>query len=291
MSPAANRLVRFDDLSSLLFLLALAANTACIATTGSVALRLVLLLPQALLLLGCQEAKHLAVHGRFLSDRRLNDAVGTVCAALFGMNFEAFRHFHLRHHRAVCTEHDPEGALYAMSWRTRAIWLLAPFELPWVAYHLQRLAWPMVPPGRRPALVSGAAVQLAMAGLVAALAWRHPLAVLWALALPLALACWIDFPLTQGEHYGVAVLPASHRRDAGELANDIVLPLGLGWLTLHRSLHRVHHRQPGRPWVEAPRSLRAGPVPMSYAGFVRRWWAGGPRLWPPASPASPGAQA
>ncbi len=280
MSSDTTRYRRPSDLPSLLFMLGLAASTTCLLATASIAVKSVLLLPQALLILGCQEAKHLAVHRRFLSNRRLNDAIGMVCAAHFGMNLEAYRHFHLRHHRSVCTDQDPEGALYAMSWRSRIIWLLAPLELPWVAYHLQRLAWPMVPPSRRRALTVSTAVQVTVVALLALLAWHHPHELLWAYALPLAIACWIDFPLTQGEHYGMPVLPAADRRRGDELANDIELPAGLGWLTLHRSLHRVHHCNPGAAWAEAPRALRDGPLPMPYARFVHWWWMGGPRQWP-----------
>jgi fatty acid desaturase len=43
-------------------------------------------------------------------------AISPICAALFGMNFEVYRHFHLQHHRAVCSDRDREGPLYAMSW-------------------------------------------------------------------------------------------------------------------------------------------------------------------------------
>ncbi|AZU59450.1 fatty acid desaturase family protein [Ralstonia nicotianae] len=282
---------RFADVPSLLFLAGVVANTALIACADTPWLPALLTLPQALLLGGCQEAKHLCVHGTFLRNRRLNDTVGTVCAALFGVNFVAYRSFHYQHHRATCTDADPEGGLYALSWRTRWIWLLAPIELPWVAFHINRIGWPMVPPGQRLRRAAALAWMAAFAALIGLAACHAPRAVLFGYAIPLALFAWFDFVLTQAEHYQVDIAPAASVRAPAALTHDIVLPLGLGWLTLHRTLHRVHHCHPGLRWFEAPRRLRADPsaAPMSYAAFVRRWLSAGPRLWlrADASPAAP----
>jgi fatty acid desaturase len=269
------------DLPSLLFLAVVAVNTIVLATTSHLWLRALLALPQALLLAGCQEAKHMAVHGTFLSERRANDAVGVVFAALFGVNFTAYRYFHLQHHRATCTEADPEGQLYALSWRTRWIWALAPLELPWIAWHQNRVGWPMVPASRRGERNAAVVWMLVFFAIVGFCAWHAPQAVLWVYAIPAALLSWFDFMLTQAEHYGVPIGAALARRDPGETTQDIVLPFGLGWLMLHRPLHRVHHRYPGSRWYEAPRRLRDDPTaaPINYAAFVRRWLASGPRLW------------
>jgi fatty acid desaturase len=279
-----------DDLPSLLFLGGVAANTALIALTPHTWLRALLTLPQALLLAGCQEAKHMAVHGSFLSLRPLNDAVGIVFAALFGVNFAAYRYFHLQHHRTTCTDADPEGRLYALSWKTRWIWVLAPLELPWIAYHQNRIGWPMVPPGRLRERAIALVWTLAFWALIGLGVWRAGAvrqAIFWAYLIPVVLLAWFDFVLTQAEHYGVAVVPSSAgtaRSDPGAITHDIVLPLGLGWLTLHRSLHRVHHRHPALRWHRALRRLNADPTaaPITYAAFVRRWLAAGPRLWLPA---------
>jgi fatty acid desaturase len=271
----------YDDLPSAAFIVVVAANTILICRTAA-GWPLLLLTPlQALLMIGCQEAKHLSVHGTFFRHRGLNDTVGIACAALFGVNFIAYRYFHFAHHRATCTEADPEGRLYSLSWRTRWIWLLAPVELPWVAWHIGRTAWPMVPAHkrwqRRVALVWMAAFGLLIVGglLVA------PLAIASAYLIPLALFAWFDFMLTQAEHYEVAIAPASSPRDPHTVSHDVVLPLGLGWLTLHRALHGVHHGNPALRWFKAPRALKWNKAakPLSYGAFARLWWANGPRLW------------
>ncbi|MFD2883569.1 fatty acid desaturase [Pseudomonas lini] len=54
---------------------------------------------QAILMIGVQEAKHQCVHRQFLVGTRLNDAVGVFTAAIFGVNFVGYRCFHLEHHR------------------------------------------------------------------------------------------------------------------------------------------------------------------------------------------------
>lgn len=70
------------------------------------------------------------------------------------------------------------------------------------------------------------------------------------------------------------------RRRSETLSNDLVLPFGPGWPMLHRSLYRVHHRQPNAAWIAAPRRLRDDPsaTPVAYAAFAR-WLRRGPRLW------------
>ena len=269
------------DVPSILFLLGVVANTALIAGIAHPGLQVLLAILQALLLMGCQEAKHQAVHRNFLGNRRANDLVGTLCAALVGVNFIAYRHYHFRHHQAPCTDDDPEGSLYAMSWRTRWIWLLAPLEVPWVAFHLNRTAWPMVPTRQHTARAAAAACMLVFWVLLGLLAWHFSQVVLWAYFIPLMLFSWIDFLQTQAEHYGASGLPPGHRHDPSEVTNDLVLPAGLGWLTLHGSLHRVHHRHPGLRWFEAPSRLRqdASAAPVSFAAFARRWLREGPRRW------------
>lgn len=289
---------RQRDLPSVLFLCAVATNTALIAyaTAGVPVLAVLLSIPQALLLIGCQEAKHLCVHRTFLGNPYLNDTVGIACAALFGINFVCNRYFHYQHHRATCTDADPEGQLYQLSWRTRWIWLLAPVEVLWVAFHINRVGLTFVPRARHRARSVAFFAMTAFAAAVIAAALRAPMTVVCAYLLPLALSSWLDFILTQAEHYGAPI--ARHvperPRNAGALTLDVVLPLGLGWLTLHRSLHRVHHLEPGLPWYFASRRLQAdaSASPVHYHAFARRWLTEGPRRWPaeqndPASSASP----
>lgn len=278
---AAMRTRAPTDLPSLAFLGVLGMNTCAIGLAHGAWPCALLALPQALLLGGCQEAKHQCVHRAFVRHAGLNDLLGTVLAALFGLNFTVYRFFHLQHHRHTCDLGDPEGALYRLSWRSRVIWLLAPLELPWVAWHIHRTGWAMVPPARRGRRTMDAVWGLAFAALMLLALREAPQFVLWAYAVPAALYAWLDFPLTQAEHYGAPVLSCERRRDPADVSFDIVLPLGLGWLHLHRALHRVHHRDPTTRWYEAPARLRADPTatPVGFTAFVRRWWAEGPRLW------------
>ena len=274
---------RRGDIAAALFALTLAINTTLLATVDALWALVPLAAIQSLLLLGCQEAKHLAAHRTLFGHARVNDLAGTLAAALIGENFIAFRYFHVQHHRRACSDDDPEGRLYALSWRTRWIWLLAPLEVFWVAWHLGRVGRTLVPGRHRDAWHAAHCATIATAAALCALAATHPHAVLWCYAIPLVCAAWLDFPLTQAEHYGSRIVgaEASHGRDAH--ANDVVLPV-LGWLLLQRSLHRVHHRAPAAPWHTALRRLHADPSarPITYAAFVRRWLAHGPRKWPHA---------
>ncbi|WP_309477073.1 fatty acid desaturase family protein [Trinickia acidisoli] len=272
---------RHADAPSVLFLIGVLINTLLISVTGNFWLTAPLTLLQAILLIGCQEAKHMCVHGTFIGNRYVNDAIGVACAALFGANFIVYRYFHLAHHRATCNEADPEGRLYAHSWRTRWLWLVAPIEVAWVSWYIGRIGWSTVPRNKRALRTAALIWMAAFATLVAVGLHYAPRAVIFAYLIPFALFSWFDFLLTQAEHYGVAIVPASSRREQGAITLDIALPPVLGWLTLHRSLHRVHHGDPAVRWFEAPYRLKADPTsaPITYATFMRLWLAGGPRLW------------
>lgn len=270
-----------QDFSSALFLLVLAANTALIVTVQYPLLRAALVLPQALLLIGCQEAKHLCSHGNFIRPRVLNDAVGIFCGALFWVNFFTFRYFHLEHHRNPCNHNDPEAKLYKLSPATRWVWLLSPLELPWNSFHISRVGAAYVPASSRLRwMLTNFFVAMVVTALAIA-AWKAPQAVLWAYLIPLALFGLIDFPLTQSEHYGVVIASADGKRDMNEIANDVVLPRAISWMTLYRGLHNVHHNYPALHWSAVPGRLQ-WPVnsrAISYWQFVRLWFAKGPRLW------------
>jgi fatty acid desaturase len=200
---------------------------------------------------------------------------------LFGVNFVAYRHFHYLHHHSACTEIDPEGRLYSLSLNTRLIWLFAPVELPMISCYINWIGWTMVAAKHRMASLLCFAWMLLFAVLIGACAWEAWRAVVWAYLIPLALFAWLDFILTQAEHYDAPIVLVFNRRDPGSITLDIILPAGLGWLTLHRSLHRVHHLDPALRWFEAPRRLRedASASPLTSFAFLRTWLAQGPRLW------------
>ncbi|MEK1844504.1 MAG: hypothetical protein AAAB17_23770 [Pseudomonas sp.] len=81
---------------SYLFMALCALNTAAIVWLaahdefGWLAVAPLIVL-QAILMIGVQEAKHQCVHRQFLVGTRLNDAVGVFTAAIFGVNFVGYR--------------------------------------------------------------------------------------------------------------------------------------------------------------------------------------------------------
>ena len=259
--PARRWLNADSDWPSWLLIAAVVVNTTLIASTHGLMPLIALALVQMLLLMGCQEAKHLCVHGTFLTNKRANDAVGTLCGALSGVNFWAFRHFHLVHHRTACTHDDPEGEMYGKSWRTRWIWLLAPIEQPWVAFHINRAGWRLTPPAFRRSRNLGMLFVVGFALLLAALAFKFPRTVMWAYAIPFVTLTYFDFLLTQAEHYAVEVVPSSApRRSQIGIGGNVVLPAWLAWPMLNRGLHGLHHVYPGQRWFpdffEAERTRR-----------------------------------
>ena len=278
-----------SNMPSYLFMALCALNTAAIVWLaahdefGWLAVAPLIVL-QAILMIGAQEAKHQCVHRQFLVGTRLNDAVGVFTAAIFGVNFVGYRCFHLEHHRKTCQADDPEGLLYQQTWRTRLISLFGAVEQLWVAVSINIFSRGYTPPH---ALWRWRWNNAFLAVFVAALALgihEVPRQIVCAYLLPYCIFAWLDFWLTQAEHYGVPISAQGSRRAPCDITTDLYLPTPLSWLILHRSLHRIHHDAPATRWFHAHAQSRAlaelkpGGV-TDLPTFYATWMRLGPRLW------------
>ena len=277
------------NMPSYLFMALCVLNTAAIAWLAeqqafgwpAVAPLIVL---QAILMIGVQEAKHQCVHRQFLVGTRLNDALGVFTAAIFGVNFVGYRCFHLEHHRKTCQVDDPEGLLYKQTWPTRLISLFGAVEQLWVAISINIYSRRYTP---HHAVWRWRWNNLFIAVFVAVLAfgvYEMPRQVVCAYLLPYCIFAWLDFWLTQAEHYGVPISAQGSRRAPSDITTDVYLPRVLSWLVLHRSLHRIHHDAPATRWFHAHGQSRAlakskpGGV-AELSTFLATWMRQGPRLW------------
>jgi len=277
------------NLPSYLFLALCALNTTAIVwltadeSFGWLTVTPLIML-QALLLIGVQEIKHQGVHRQFLVGTRLNDAVGMLAAGLFGANFVGYRHFHLEHHRKTCQADDPEGLMYRQTWPTRLICLLGAAEQLWVTVSTNRIARRYVPPH---AVAQWRWNNALVVVLLAALAYallQAPRQLMCAYVIPYCLFAWLDFWLTQAEHYGVPIAAQGPRRAPAAITTDVFLPGPLSWLILHRSLHRTHHHAPATRWFDArvqsqALATQAPGGTTDLPTFFRTWMRLGPRLW------------
>lgn len=276
-----------SNMPSYLFMALCALNTAAIVWLaardefGWLAVAPLIVL-QTILMIGVQEAKHQCVHRQFLVGTRLNDAVGVFTAAIFGVNFVGYRCFHLEHHRKTCQADDPEGLLYQQTWRTRLISLFGAVEQLWVAVSINIFSRRYTPPH---SLWRWNNAFLAV--FVAALALgihEVPRQIVCAYLLPYCIFAWLDFWLTQAEHYGVPISAQGSRRAPADITTDLYLPRPLSWLILHRSLHRIHHHAPATRWFHAhaqsmvlAKSMPGGVTDLPT--FFATWMRLGPRLW------------
>lgn len=272
------------DWPSYLYLLLFALNTAaiCWLADGWYCAGFVLL--QGCFLVGMLELTHQAVHRRFVLAPAINEWVGSLAAALIGLNLTAYRHFHLEHHRHTCDESDPEGLLYAGSPATRWFWLGAPIAHLVVDWEINGLASRYVPASRRTEwMKSNGFMALVLVGLLVWAAFS-PRSFLLAYVVPMCLFGWIDFLFSQAEHFAAPVRPVDARINVANVTLDVRLPRWLSHLLLNRNLHRVHHVWPRTRWFEAPGFLptldatQPGRV-VSLPEFTVRWFRQGPRLW------------
>lgn len=269
---------------SYLYVALFTLNTAAIVLLAGQWLCAPFALVQGFFMVGMLELTHQAVHRRFVVDSRFNEMLGSIAAALIGLNFIAYRYFHLEHHRHTCDEVDPEGVLYADSPHTRWFWLGAPIAHGVVAWRINGLATRYMPRSKRTEwLRANAVLALILVGLLVWAVWS-PLTFALAWLVPVCVFAWIDFLFGQAEHYGAPVRGVEERTNVANVTLDVRMPLLLSSLMLNRNLHRVHHVWPRTRWYEAPRFLplldtsQPGRV-VSLPQFGARWLAQGPRLW------------
>lgn len=272
------------DWPSYLYLLLFACNTAAIGWLADTWYCVGFVLLQGCFLAGMLELNHQAVHRRFVLNSSINEALGTIAAALIGFNFTAYRYFHLEHHRHTCDEIDPEGLLYAESPATRWFWLGAPIAHLVVAWEINGLASRYVPASKRAEWMRSNSVRVIVFLVLILWAIVSPRTFLLAYILPLCLFGWIDFLFSQAEHYAAPVRPVAERVNVASVTLDVRLPRWLSHLLLNRNLHRVHHVWPRTRWFEAPGFLTTlnGAQPgrvVSLPEFAARWYSEGPRLW------------
>lgn len=249
-----------------------------------------LIIVQGLFFMGLLELLHQAVHHNFITHRTINEIIGTIAAALIGINLVAYRYFHLAHHRHTCDEKDPEGLLYAQSPSTRWMALGSPIEHAYVALQINRLASRYVPVRKRAEWNRARVVLFSVLAIVSVLAFLAPVQFVAIYFLPVCLFAWIDFFFSQAEHYDAPVRPLKTKPDAEDINKirkvsfDIVLPTALSHLMLNRNLHAVHHIWPRTRWFEAPvkaaelQNLADGRT-LSFGAFLKLWFKGGPRQW------------
>jgi fatty acid desaturase len=281
-----------SNLPSYLFMALCILNTTAIAWLAAheglgwlVVVPLVpLIVLQAILMIGVQEIKHQGVHRQFLVGTRLNDAVGVFAAAIFAANFVGYRYFHLEHHRKTCQADDPEGLMYEQTWRTHLISLLGAAEQLWVTVTTNIISRRYTPPRAVWRWRWNNALIVVFVALLALGIHEVPRQVVCAYLLPYCLFAWMDFWLTQAEHYGVPISAQGSRRAPADITTDLYLPRPLSWLILNRSLHRIHHHAPATRWFHAyaQSEVLAESKPGGVTDlptFFATWMRLGPRLW------------
>lgn len=251
----------------------------------------VLLVPLfSLALAGMAEVVHQGVHGNLCGRTRLgNHALGAFASALFGIDFKSYRGFHFKHHRIVNTPEDPERAFYACPgyvsdarrWCELSAWKKLA-ALPGVigSFSNTILTTLRSPSPLVHVLRWGIPLSIAAIGYFQGLgSWRAlALEVVVAWYLPLGLFLFIDFFLTQSEHYGSESRTAERVTLAEQygISWNLQLPAPVEFLVMGRNLHAEHHEYPGTHWSIA-RDQRTGRT-LALGAYLRAWWTNGPRV-------------
>lgn len=269
---------------SYLYIMLFVMNSVMIVFGEGSSFVYLLVLLQGMFFVGLLELTHQSVHRNFVTNRTVNEVIGTFAASLVGFNLIAYRYFHLEHHRHTCDDDDPEGVLYIHSPTTRWSLLSAPVAHVWVAFSINGLAKRFVPKVKSPELLKHKCVLMVVLGGICVLAFMNFALFLNLYLLPLCLFAYLDSFFSQAEHYDASVRKASERIDVATVTYDVQVPLILSHLMLNRNLHRVHHVWPRTRWFDAPSrvdslNVRNEGRVWTFPAFVVHWFKSGPRLW------------
>ncbi len=248
---------------------------------------------------------HEAVHGVLHPDRRVNEALGRVLAAMFPTGLGLQRAFHLGHHRRNRTPAEQFDYLRPgdRPLLKRAQWYAILTGLYWAFVPLGALAYLVSPRLFRArglrgtgALARQTSAEAMFAGLDGAPSGRLRLEILFSLALQAALAaalglslggwllCYAAFAvnwssLQYADH-------AFSRLDVREGAWDLRVNPLVRLVLLNYTCHRAHHKHPEVPWIHLPRHVDERAVRPAYLATWLAMWAG-PRPLPAGEAGTP----
>lgn len=261
---------------------------ACAALTILLAERLpamgwLLLAPLYLLsaaaLHGISLFTHEAVHGTLCRNRVLNDVLGAACAMPVLQNCSAYRVLHLRHHRHLGLEGDPDHYENYTRWS----WMV--FVMNWfrllVGYPVYVTAIPILgfrqaTAQQRVAIVAEVVVLGAFAGLVW---WSVP--GLWLVQgwlLPMLVINTFVNIRGMSQHTLL-----EHASDSIQGTRSILTGPVVRYFMCNENFHLEHHLYPGVPWHRLPEvhaclkpelERRGAPYIGSYTAFVMEFIRG-----------------
>ncbi len=275
------RLAAFDALWLLSFF-ALWASVIVLWNTYWI----ILLLPSFVITLGgLSEFVHQGAHGNlFGRNRKLNELFGKISATLIGVNFFAYRKFHMTHHVMANTRNDTELKVYASEYTLAGVgWERKTAIQKLVS--IPKVAWDFAGAGLSQ---FGARFPVSLvqwifpAVIIAGIGYLQHLSI-WSIValvcivwyLPLLLLTILEFFLTQSRHYGTQLLAESSRHIQYKNAWNLDLPLPIELMLLRRNQHATHHLDPKRHWSQMYRTKDARCLPLfTYLGM---WWKEGPR--------------
>lgn len=233
---------------------------------------------------------HEAVHGVFSPSRTVNDAAGTLAAAMFPTSLTVQRAAHMGHHERNRTDLDLyDYCLPHQSRLLRNVWLYAGNLLGfyWWCVPLNSLmflaapwlvtsAWFREGPGK----ALGFGPYLAdLAGASKRRIWLECLlAVVYQsglfLVLQLTPGGWVLCHAAFALHWS-ALQYVDHAFSARDIVNgawNLRVWAPVRWIALNYHLHLAHHRNPSLPWNHLPGAVEpADPRPTFWEIYFRLW--------------------
>ena len=217
---------------------------------------------------------HEAVHGTLCRNRVLNDVLGAVCALPVLQNGSAYRVLHLRHHRHLGEDGDPDHYENYTRWS----WMV--FLMNWlrllIGYPVYIVAIPIL--GFRYGSAAqrvGIVAEVVALGVLAAAIWCSPVPrmwLVWGWLVPMLIINTLVNFRGMSQHTLLEEASDEVRGTRSILTGPVVR-----YFMCNENFHLEHHLYPGVPWHRLPEvhawlkpelERRGAPYIPSYTAFV-----------------------
>lgn len=277
------RAVPYKDLGwFLIFLACFAATVAARFVVDSHVVWVVASVLEGFCLIGFVEAFHQACHNNLLGRGRTNVIVGSLIGAMLGTSYPAYRRFHLLHHAFTNVDTDPEVDFFQKRSGRIATLLTVPLKVAGysnVVNSAKYLARPRDLRLHKLCLGLTWAIRL----LLVAFLVSDPRGFAFSVAIPFVVFTYLEFFITQSQHYESPVLRAAPRgMEHYAVSVNIAMPRFLAFLCLNTNMHATHHVGPARKWYTAYLDVAKDGKEkdiVAFSAFLRRWWKGGSKVW------------
>lgn len=232
---------------------------------------------QGLMFVGFIEAFHQTIHSKLMPNKNVNVVIGTVIGAFFGTSFQAYRRFHLNHHKYCNTPNDPEILFYKFRDNKK---ISNPYvTLIFSPAILMRYTGIINKYERKMSNIEKMLIALVYVFLFLVIYKYGWVIFLKHIGIPFLIFSMIEYLIGQSQHYNKEIKNEIDRKDKQSI--NLILPYWVSFLVLFTNFHSTHHIFPGCPWYGIYNKFKKEEKyyshNLSFFQFLKLWLKKGPK--------------